>query len=555
MKTMSGTLSIFSLSIGLLAACGFAQQQSAPASGPPVAASETASQLSQSAGQELARSIQELNQLREQIATEKLPLAQELTTLEEKLTELRREHDRVTRLVDEGNLEITTIKSEMKAREDELSYIGNLLDEYARTFESKVNVSELQYCGEAIESAKQATENTTLSMEEKFTRQVAFVEVSLKRLFDVIGGMRFPGVGVDLQGTVADGQFAIIGPVALFRANGGGESAAGLAIPQSGSTKPLIRPLEGSMQAGLAALVESGEGLLPLDPSRGGALKALVQKSNLIHIFKKGGPIMWPLLFASVLALGTVLERLLFLMREKWRRDPKAQDRFFTALAKGDAEEAIRISKASKFYVVRALGYALAHKETSLESALLYAQAQELKRFRRGIPILDTVITLAPLLGLLGTVTGMMGSFSLIGGELNAPGAITGGIAEALIATAFGLGIAITALLPFNFLNTKMEEARHEIESAATQLELLVHPPANTAAPAAQLPQASSRTASDTRDRAKAPATHDEVQRKERELQRQRLAIQRQIAELQTVLAGQEVETERFAVHEQSAKE
>jgi flagellar motor component MotA len=89
--------------------------------------------------------------------------------------------------------------------------------------------------------------------------------------------------------------------------------------------------------------------------------------------------------------------------------------------------------------------------------------------------VLDTVITLAPLLGLLGTVTGMMGSFSIIGGEFSAPGAITGGIAEALIATAFGLGIAITALLPFNFLNSRLDEARHEIESAATQLELLVH--------------------------------------------------------------------------------
>jgi len=122
------------------------------------------------------------------------------------------------------------------------------------------------------------------------------------------------------------------------------------------------------------------------------------------------------------------------------------------------------------------LGYALRHKEKSLANALLYAQEQETKRFRRGIPILDTVITLAPLLGLLGTVTGMMGSFSIIGGELSSPGAITGGIAEALIATAFGLGIAITSLIPFNYLNTKMEEARLEIESAATQLELLVNP-------------------------------------------------------------------------------
>ena len=72
----------------------------------------------------------------------------------------------------------------------------------------------------------------------------------------------------------------------------------------------------------------------------------------------------------------------------------------------------------------------------------------------------------------------MMGSFALIGGELSAPGAITGGISEALIATAFGLGVAITSLIPFNMLNTRMEEARQEMEAAAIQLELLVNRPA-----------------------------------------------------------------------------
>ncbi len=438
----------------------------------PPAAGETMSQLSSFAEQQLARSIQELNQLRQQIAAEKLPLAQELTGMEERLTQLRREHETVTRLVDAGNLEIATIKTDMKFREDELTYIGNLLDEYARSFEAKVNVSELQYCGEAVETAKQATENTTLPMTDKFSRQTAFVELSVKRLFDAIGGLRFPGVGVDMQGMVTEGQFAIIGPVALFRATVGG--AAGLVVPQSGSSNPLIRPLEGALQAGIDSLVQNGEGLMPLDPSRGGALKALVQKSNLIHIFKKGGPIMWPLLFTSVLALAVVLERLVFLMVERGRRNPKALEAFFAAVGEGNIQRAIRTSKGTKFFVVRALGYALGHKEASLASALLYAQALELKRFKRGIPILDTVITLAPLLGLLGTVTGMMGSFSLIGGELSSPGAITGGIAEALIATAFGLGIAITALLPFNFLNTRMDEARQEIDSAATQLELLV---------------------------------------------------------------------------------
>jgi biopolymer transport protein ExbB len=218
-----------------------------------------------------------------------------------------------------------------------------------------------------------------------------------------------------------------------------------------------------------------------------GGLKALVEKASLIRIFRKGGPIMWPLLCASILALGTVIDRVISLLSERRRRDPQAVKDFLAAVSQGDMEDAIRISDASKFYVVRTLGYALAHRKTSLASALLYSQEKELKRFRRGIPVLDTVITLAPLLGLLGTVTGMMGSFSLIGGELSAPGAITGGIAEALIATAFGLGIAITSLIPFNILNTRMEDACYEIESAAKELELLVHPPVS---PVASAPQA-----------------------------------------------------------------
>jgi hypothetical protein len=232
--------------------------------------------------QELSKSVQELNELRAQIQKEKVPLAEELTSLEAKVAQLRKDQGNVTRQVDTGNLELTGIKAETKARQDELAYIGNLLDEYARTFETKVNVCEMQYCTAAVELAKQAPANTTLSMAEKFQRQVALVDLSVKRLFDVIGGTRFAAVGVDLKGAVVEGQVAIVGPVAVFR---GVNGAAGLVVPQTGSAKPLIRPLEGPIQAGLDSLVAKGEGLLPLDPTRGAALKALVQKTNLIHIF------------------------------------------------------------------------------------------------------------------------------------------------------------------------------------------------------------------------------------------------------------------------------
>jgi biopolymer transport protein ExbB len=195
----------------------------------------------------------------------------------------------------------------------------------------------------------------------------------------------------------------------------------------------------------------------------------------MIQIFLKGGPVMWPLLVTSVIAISVVLERLFFIVKESMRRDPDAVESIFAEVEAGEDERAAAVSRDSQDYVAKVLGYALAHREQSPTSALIRAAGRELNRFNRGLSILDTVITLAPLLGLLGTVTGMIRAFSLLGAqELGAPTAITGGIAEALIATAFGLLIAIIALIPFNFLNTKMEEARHQIEDAASRMNALL---------------------------------------------------------------------------------
>jgi len=135
--------------------------------------------------------------------------------------------------------------------------------------------------------------------------------------------------------------------------------------------------------------------------------------------------------------------------------------------------------------VARTLTYALNNRERSVSDALMRAAHWELKRYNRGLTVLDTVITLAPLLGLLGTVTGMIQSFGLIGGEeIGAPRAIAGGIAEALIATSAGLAVAILALLPFNYLNARLEEARGDIQDAGTHLELHLVPRGGQPVPA-----------------------------------------------------------------------
>lgn len=203
-------------------------------------------------------------------------------------------------------------------------------------------------------------------------------------------------------------------------------------------------------------------------------LATALEAVSLVPLVERGGPIMWPLIIASVIAVGTVVERVSFLTLERARRSPSRLRKFMDFVARGELEGARAFGRSARFCVIRMLAYALDQDDQSLEQALRYARERELARYRRGIALLDTVITLAPLLGLLGTVTGMMASFALIGGELSAPGAITGGIAEALIATAYGLGIAITSLIPFNLLNTRVERLRLEMDEAASQLKLLL---------------------------------------------------------------------------------
>lgn len=198
----------------------------------------------------------------------------------------------------------------------------------------------------------------------------------------------------------------------------------------------------------------------------------------MLELFQKGGPIMWPLLLTSLISLSVVFERVFFIFRERRNRRPDIIEKVLTSVEQGNIPQSIKDGENSSDFVVRTLIYGLQHREKSFSNALLQAANQELRRFGQGLTVLDTTITLAPLLGLLGTVTGMIRSFGLLGNnELEAPTVITGGIAEALIATAFGLAIAILALIPFNYLNARLEEARHEIEDASTHLELLLRKP------------------------------------------------------------------------------
>jgi biopolymer transport protein ExbB len=114
------------------------------------------------------------------------------------------------------------------------------------------------------------------------------------------------------------------------------------------------------------------------------------------------------------------------------------------------------------------------HRDYSLSKAMESAAADEVHRMGRFMGLLDTMITVAPLLGILGTVTGIIDSFNMLDTRgLEQPQAVTAGIAEALITTAAGLIIAIATLVPFNMFNARIERAARTIEKYATSFEIV----------------------------------------------------------------------------------
>ncbi len=205
---------------------------------------------------------------------------------------------------------------------------------------------------------------------------------------------------------------------------------------------------------------------------------AFLMNKTPMELFKAGGEIMWPILLVSFLMITVAVERVLFIFRENSRRDTDLVDKILERVEANDVNGAVELGRKSNDFVARILVYALTHKEHSMGNAFTRAANQEMQRFGQGLPTLDTCITAAPLLGLLGTVTGMMRTFGALGeggGDIAAAaGKITGGVAEALIATMCGLAIAVTGLLPFNYLNARQEEARHEIEDASNSLEIIL---------------------------------------------------------------------------------
>ncbi len=441
----------------------------------PIAQEELTGAFDQASGsirQQLEASVAELNQLREQVAVEKIPLSRKLNQLESKLAEVRVEYQNVTRLLDSRTLDLSNLRTEIQSRKEESTYLSNLLSEYIRNFESRLHISEIQRYREPLEEAKLALDNSGLSQQQVYQAQAKLVETSLERLHEALGGSQFTGMAVNSDGLVKPGTFVLVGPAAMFRSNDG--LNIGTAEQRLGSLEPTVMEFN-SPEDTLAAenFFTESSGVFLFDPTLGSAHKIEETQETFVEHVEKGGVVMYPIFAMATAALLVALFKWLGMAFVRTPSQKKIR-LLLEAVETHDVTLAKQKAKAMGGPVGRMLTAGLDHikEPRELVEEMMYEKVLDTRlRLERFLPFIAISAASAPLLGLLGTVTGIINTFKLItvfgSGDVKT---LSGGISEALITTEFGLIVAIPSLLIHAFLYRKAKGIINKMEKAAIAL-------------------------------------------------------------------------------------
>ncbi len=194
--------------------------------------------------------------------------------------------------------------------------------------------------------------------------------------------------------------------------------------------------------------------------------------AQAISFIMKGGVMMYPLLLLSVVSMSLIIERLIFFGNIK---DPGIGllHKIKQLVDAGKTEDMRTLLSTQKTPVADVLTVGVDHIDadmSDMDIAMEHYALSIIPKLESKLWVLDTIITMAPLLGLLGTIIGMINAFQIFSNKgLNQPTAISGGVGEALIATATGLIVAVLTLLFYNYFNTRVRRITKDMEFAANE--------------------------------------------------------------------------------------
>jgi biopolymer transport protein ExbB len=416
---------------------------------------------------DLEQSLKDLNATRADIAKQKIPIVREVSQLEDEVRQESAELARLRRLRDNSDLGLNRLRDQVEAIEAQNDYAASLLDEFVRSFETRIDFSERQLYTEAAEEARLALEDADMSQAERFAKQIDVIGVALDRLEQLVGGYRFEGLALAPTGEILSGEFAAFGPTVFYAASE--TDLAGLAVTKLNAAEAAIAIPGPEYTAGIRQFVETGEGNIPADITLGKALKIEEGSDTIGEHLAKGGIVGYVILSLGAVCLLIGAIKVIEISGFKTASPEQVQNvlaNIQESSAKG-SEAAGEVSGAGGELLLAGVENA-DEKRGSLEEILyekILACRPKLERF---LPFMALTAAAAPLLGLLGTVTGMIKTFNLITifGTGDAK-SLSSGISEALVTTELGLCVAIPSLILHGLLSRMARQKIGDMEQTA----------------------------------------------------------------------------------------
>ena len=385
---------------------------------------------------------------RNRISREKLPLSKAVAALEAEVAALRKERERFQKVQDASTIDLASLRKQVASLGDQDDFVKSRLGEFLRDFEGRLNIAELPRYEALTEAAKLSDKNVNLDADAKRATQIAVVDAALERVREQLGGQRFPGEALRPTGEITPGQFIAVGPTVFFVADDG--STAGLVEAQLNAADPVVVPLPEVHDASLVAVASTGTGTLPLDPTLGKALKVEKARKTVSEYVADGGVVGYVIIGLGLSALLLTGFKAIEIVGFKVAGH-EAVDDILEDLANGAqvaaAKRAAGIEGVSGDMLQTGVEHA-AESRGVIEELLFEKVLRVRPTLERFLPFLAITAAAAPLLGLLGTVIGMINTFQLITifGTGDAK-SLSSGISEALMTTALGLVVAIPTLI------------------------------------------------------------------------------------------------------------
>lgn len=424
--------------------------------------------LAVDARRDLDGALERLAAVRSEVEAEVVPLSREVALLEQQVLEKRLAVQKAERFQENALVELNALKSQAKGRADEVTFVEALLAEYERAFRVRTHIAEQERLKPMLDAVAKAAVSPELSEAERLVGRMELLKGSLARLKAAAGGEVFDGRVLSPEGRLEPGRILLVGPVGLFAASD--TALTGLVQQEVNKADPTAFPLPAERAAGVRALATTGSGMIALDPTLGNAVKLASTKETIGEHILKGGVVIWPILAMAGIALLVAVAKWLQLSRVRLASTADLQV-VLGHLKQRSTERALTHARTIPGPAGDLLVTAVEHsdeKKEYLEEVLYERMLAAKPGLESLLPFIALTAAAAPLLGLLGTVTGMISTFNMISlfgtGD---PKTLSGGISEALITTEFGLYVAIPAVLAHAFLSRKAKGVLGSMEQTA----------------------------------------------------------------------------------------